>query len=523
MTEGKGKVYLIGAGPGDRKLLTVKAAECIAQAEVIIYDRLLGEGIIGLAGPEAELIDVGKEPDRHPVPQARINELLVQKARAGKMVARVKGGDPFLFGRGGEEAEFLAENGIRFEIIPGVTSAIAVPAYAGIPVTHRGYGSALHIITGHESNDDRKDGKFDYRKLGTLDGTLVFLMAVKNLIGITEELITGGKSAVTPAAVIENGTTFQQRVVTGRLDQIAQIAVGAGIKSPAVLVVGAVVNLREKLNWFSRGSLAGKRIVITRAREQAGLFAQKIAELGGEVLEIPMIAILPPAAADLLRCDRILARINEYTWLVFTSVNGVTAFWRRIRTLQIDLRTLAGIKIGAVGEATTRELWKYGLKADFTPENYTTASLLDGLTKLLGKADQVLLLRTDIAPKDLELGLTAHGITCTTLTVYRTGLDRSSEANLREAFAKGAPDYLTFASASAVRNLVTLLTKEALPRLGPSKIVCIGPVTAAAARQAGLKVAAVAGVHTINGLIAKILELEGNETNVASPAPIASE
>lgn len=508
----KGKVYLIGAGPGDPGLLTMKAADCIARATVVVYDRLLGEGIVGLAAPQSELIYVGKGPDCHAATQDQINDILVRQALEGKIVARVKGGDPFLFGRGGEEAEALVEKGIEFEIVPGVTSAIAVPAYAGIPVTHRDCCSSLHIITGHSRADGAGTDPGQsaaYRSLGGVAGTLVFLMGVKNMAEIAAALIAGGKNPATPAAVIENGTTFRQRVVSGDLAEIASIAAAAGVCSPAVLVVGEVVNLRHKLHWFPKGPLAGKRIVVTRAREQASLLVQKIGELGGEAFEFPTIAVLPPAASDLAVLDRELGRIGAYQWLIFTSVNGVDAFRRRMTELQIDLRALAGIKIAAVGAATAAQLWKYGFKADYTPAIYTTASLLDGLKTIAKPDDAVLIPRADIAPPDLEQGLSAAGIRCTTVTAYRTVVDPSSMAKMADFCEKGPFDYITFTSSSTVRHFTALLPQEYLPQLQASRIVCIGPVTAAAAREAGLTVAAVADTQTIDGLIGKILEMEG--------------
>ncbi|HBE78254.1 MAG TPA: uroporphyrinogen-III C-methyltransferase [Firmicutes bacterium] len=518
----KGKVYIVGAGPGDSGLLTLKAAESITRAEVVVYDRLLGEGIIGMANPEAELIYVGKEPDCHAVTQDQINQILVQKALAGKTVARVKGGDPFLFGRGGEEAEKLAENGIEFEIVPGVTSAIAAPAYGGIPVTHRDCCSSLHIITGHQRADHREKNGPDYRQLGSLDGTLVFLMGAKNMAEITDNLIAGGKNPATPAAVIENGTTFKQRVITAKLAEIAQSAAQAGLGSPAVLVVGEVVNLREKLQWFPRGPLVGKKIIVTRARKQAGLLVQKITALGGEVVEIPAIAILPPSAEDIVFFDRELTRIHEYQWLLFTSVNGVAAFWRQMRELKMDLRALAGVKIGVIGETTAQELWKYGFKADFIPASYTTAALLDGLKKLVGKGEKVLLPRADIAPADLEQGLKAAGMICTAVTAYRTVPGGGSGAEVQRLWEQGPYDYITFTSSSTVRHFIALLPQQYLPQLAQSKIVCIGPVTAATAREAGLKVDAVAGVHTMEGLIVKLLELEGVKTDALPNASFES-
>ncbi|MDP4183081.1 MAG: uroporphyrinogen-III C-methyltransferase, partial [Bacillota bacterium] len=325
---GLGKVYILGAGPGDDRLITLKAAECIGKADAIVYDRLVGSSVLGLAKNNAELINVGKMPDFHAIPQDEINEILVKKAEEGKIVARVKGGDPFVFGRGGEEAEFLHENGIEFEIIPGVTSAVAVPAYGGIPVTHRDHCSSLHIITGHE-RPGKESSFINYEALSKLEGTIVFLMGVKNLQIICKNLIECGKESSTPAAVIEKGTTIDQRVVVGTLADIENKVHDAKIQSPAVTVIGSVVGLRERLNWFPKGKLAGKRIIVTRAREQASSLVSSIRDLGGETVEFPTIRIEEPS--NFSQFDKVLENIRDYNWIVFTSVNGVKGFFGRMR------------------------------------------------------------------------------------------------------------------------------------------------------------------------------------------------
>ncbi|HEX9061781.1 MAG TPA: uroporphyrinogen-III C-methyltransferase, partial [Clostridia bacterium] len=307
-----GKVYIMGVGPGDYKLITLKAKECIEKADVIVYDRLISSRIIKLAKENAELIYVGKMPDCHAVPQEGINEILVKKAREGKTVVRVKGGDPFMFGRGGEEAQALVDNGIEFEIIPGVTSAISVPAYAGIPVTHRDFSSSLHIITGHEK-PGKESSFIDYEVVSKIEGTLVFLMGVKNLSDICKNLIKYGKDKETPVAVVENGTTPFQRKVLGTLETISQIVIEEGIKSPAVTVIGDVVGLEEKLDWYPKGALSGKRVIVTRSREQASCLTECICDLGGEAIEFPTVKIEEPQ--DYSEVDKALLNLQSYTYL----------------------------------------------------------------------------------------------------------------------------------------------------------------------------------------------------------------
>ncbi len=501
---GYGKVYIVGVGPGDYKLMTLKAAECIRKAEVIVYDRLVGAKALGFAREDAEFIDVGKTPGRHPVPQEEINEILVKKAFEGKTVARVKGGDPCLFGRGGEEAEFLHEHGIEFELVPGVTSAIAVPAYAGIPVTHRDYCSALHIITGHE-RPDKSGSATDYGALAGIAGTMVFLMGVKNLPEIASNLVKHGKDRSTPVAVIEKGTTGAQRVVTGTLAEIAAKIAEAGIQSPAVTVIGDVVKLREKLNWFPKGKLAGKRILVTRARQQAGKLAERIEELGGEVLEFPVIKIAEPL--DFAAFDQALQNLDEFGWLVFTSVNGVTAFFNRMRARRIDIRGLSGRKLAAVGAATEEELNRLRLNADYVPDRYTTGDLLAGLVKKVAPGEKVLLARTDIAGRELADGLAENKIDLVDLVVYRTVTEEAPRKEILHQITAGRVDFMTFTSSATVTHFIAAVGPENMGALARIKTVCIGPITARTASDAGLTVAATADEYTIDGLVAKLTEM----------------
>ncbi|NJD01988.1 MAG: uroporphyrinogen-III C-methyltransferase [Ruminiclostridium sp.] len=497
-----GKVYITGVGPGDYKLITLKAIECISRADVIVYDRLVGGRILGFARSDAELVYVGKMPDNHAVPQDGINDILVHKALENKTVARVKGGDPFVFGRGGEEAEALRENGIEFEIVPGITSAIAVPAYAGIPVTHRDFCSALHIITGHERPD--KDGsQVNYRELAGLHGTLVFLMGVKSLPEICSSLIRYGKDCKTPAAVIEKGTTREQRKITGVLDDIAFKASEAGVKSPAVTVIGDVVSVNEKLDWFPKGKLAGKRIVVTRAREQASKLVERIEELGGEAVEFPVIRIEKPD--DYGHFDSVLENVAEYGWIVFTSVNGVKAFFDRMRNNSIDIRALYGVKLAAVGEVTADELGRLGLKVDLMPDKFTTDALLEVFPEAAGDGGKVLLARADIAVRELSDGLKAKGYEVDDLTVYKTVVDMPLKEEMLEMLEAGRIDYITFTSSSTVRNLVSILGTENIDKIMGTKVVCIGPVTARTAEECGLGAVAVADRHTIDGLVEKLI------------------
>lgn len=503
-----GRVYIMGVGPGDHKLITMKAAECIRKADVIVYDRLVSTKILSFAKAGAELIYVGKLPELHAVPQEGINEILVRKALEGKSVARVKGGDPFVFGRGGEEAEALYEKGLGFEIVPGVTSAIAVPAYAGIPVTHRNFCSSLHIITGHE-RPDKKESSIDYEVLAQTEGTLVFLMGVKNLQEISARLIACGKDKMTPAAVIEKGTTCEQRVVTGILEDIAGKVAEAGITSPAVTVIGKVVELRERINWFPKGRLSGKRVIVTRSRAQASDLVERIEELGGETLEFPTIKIAEPLTFAPL--DEALENLETFKWLVFTSANGVSAFFHRMRIKGIDIRTLFGIKLCAIGTATAEELNKIGLMVEYMPEEYTSGDLMEGLAKRISEGEKVLLVRAELGSKELSEGLAGNNIDFADIAVYRTLPDRTDKDGILDLIEGGKADYITFTSSSTVNNFLAAIGKENIGKLSKIKTVCIGPITAKTALDAGLTVHATAGEYTINGLVNKLVEISEDE------------
>jgi uroporphyrinogen III methyltransferase / synthase len=498
-----GKVYIMGVGPGDYKLMTLKAAECIEKADVIVYDRLVGSRILSRARKDAELVYVGKMPDCHAVPQEEINHILVRKAQEGKTVARVKGGDPFVFGRGGEEAETLRQYGIDFEIVPGVTSAVAVPAYAGIPVTHRDFCSSLHIITGHE-RPDKDESSIDYPVLAKVRGTLVFLMGVKNLSEICSKLILHGKESTTPAAVIEKGTTMEQRMVSGTLADIAGKVSDAGISSPAVTVIGEVAQLHDRLKWFPAGKLAGKRVIVTRSREQASSLVEKIEALGGEAVEFPTIRTEAPE--DYCLFDAALGVLGTYDWIVFTSVNGVISFFERLRQKGRDIRSLAGAKLCAVGKATGDELGRLCLKAEYIPEKYTTEELLKGMAERVRPGDRVLLARADIADVGLPQGLKDRGCHVTDLVVYRTVPDGKNREEVLEMLAANSVQWITFTSSSTVRNFVSVLGEGAAERLLGVKVACIGPVIAKTADELGIIVHTIAEEHTIDGLLEKLVE-----------------
>ena len=352
----KGKVYLVGAGPGDPELLTLKGRRLLGEAEVVIYDFLAHPSLLKFISPAAETIYVGKKGGDHTLPQGDINQLIIDRAQTGKQVVRLKGGDPFIFGRGGEEAEELFKAGIPFEVVPGITSAIAVPAYAGIPLTHRRYNSSVAFITGHE--DPLKDQTgLDWEKLATGVETLVFLMGYKNLPRIVERLIQNGRPPRTPAALIRWGTTPEQITVTGSLEEIVPLAEAAGLGPPAILVVGSVVELRDRLSWFERRPLFGKQIVVTRTREQASDLVVRLENLGAHCLEFPTIRLAPPSSWEEL--DQSIRSLSSYDWILFTSPNGVEAFFERLAALGFDLRDLKGLQIGAIGPATA-EAFKDG-------------------------------------------------------------------------------------------------------------------------------------------------------------------
>lgn len=495
-----GKVFLVGAGPGDPGLITIKGIECLKKAEVIVYDHLLDVALLETAPPDAEKVYVGKIAGKHNKPQNEINQILVDKAKEGKTVIRLKGGDPFVFGRGGEEAEVLAENGIPFEVVPGITSAVAVPAYAGIPVTHRGLASSFAVITGHE-DPGKESSSINWEKLATGVDTLVFLMGVKNLPLIVDKLIKYGKRANTPAAVIKNGTRPQQEIVTGNLGDIIDRVKQRGITAPAVTIVGEVVSLREKLRWFDAQPLFGKRILVTRARQQASKLSRLLAERGAVPVELPAISI--QALSDYHELDKSITKLADYQWIIFTSTNGVEAFWQRLTSLKMDSRSLGTLMVGAIGPATAQALAERGVTADYIPKIYTGEGVIEGLKSQALSGKRILLPRADIADYELVEGLCNIGADVDEVAVYRTIAAAEETAKAKKMIVSGEIDVITFTSSSTVTNLVAAFGGQ-IPAINNTIVACIGPKTKETAINAGLNMDILAAEQTILGLVSAI-------------------
>ena len=498
-TTRKGTVYLVGAGPGDPKLLTLRGKECLEQADVVLYDYLANEALLGHVPPRAEKLYVGRRGRGQYRDQSEINRLLIDHAQAGKKVVRLKGGDPFVFGRGGEEAEAVAAAGLDFEVVPGVTAAVAAAAYAGIPVAHRTLASTVTFITGHE--DPMKDrSAVEWTRLATVHGTLVFLMGMTNLPKIVRCLRDEGKDGSTPAAVIRWGTRMSQQTVVGTLDDIVKKATAAHMEPPTVIIIGEVVRLRPQLNWFERRPLFGKRILVTRPKSQAPAFSDLIANAGGEALECPTIEIVSPE--DWRPLDRALARLSTYQWLIFTSVNGVAPFMRRLIQTERDVRALAGLKICCIGPRTAEALSTYGLCADIVPEQFQAEGILEILDERQVRDTNILIPRALVAREILPDRLRSRGATVDVVPVYRTIRPAVAMDRLIEQLQHGAIDVISFTSSSTVRNFVELFeSQEAMMRLvGDTTIACIGPITAATAREVGLKVHVMAEQNTVPAL-----------------------
>lgn len=497
----KGKVFLVGAGPGDPGLITVKAVDCLRQADVVVYDFLANPALLAHIPPQAELIYVGKKGSDHTLSQTEINRLIVELAAQGKVVVRLKGGDPFIFGRGGEEAEELISGGLPFEVVPGVTSAIAVPAYAGIPLTHRSHTSTVGFITGHE-DPTKPESSIEWDKIATGLGTLVFLMGVKNLPNITGKLIAGGRDPQTPAALIRWGTTPEQATLVGTVENIAQKARESNFKPPAILVVGGVVGLRDTLNWFETKPLFGRRIIVTRTRSQASNLTSALSILGAEVIECPTIRIAPPD--DWSPVDRALTHLDQFDWLVLTSPNGVEHLFARLWALNLDSRALAPVKLAAIGPATAEKLRDYGLRADLVPREYVAESLAEALKNEDMRGQKVLLARAAQARDVLPRELAACGATVQEAAVYQTLSPEALTSEAWDALDRGDVDLVTFTSSSTVTNMVDLLGDRLAAFKANVSAACIGPITARRAREAGLKVAVEAGEYTIDGLVRAI-------------------
>jgi uroporphyrinogen III methyltransferase/synthase len=491
-------VYLIGAGPGDPGLLTLKGQSCIARSDVVIYDYLAAPELLAHAGDDAELIYVGKKGGDHTLPQAGINDLIVAKARQGRIVARLKGGDPFIFGRGGEEVERLIEEGIDFEVVPGVTSAVAAPAYAGIPLTHRQFTSSVTFVTGHE-DPTKETSSINWKALAQGGGTLVFFMGVKNLTYIAERLLHYGMSPETPAALVRWGTTPRQQTVTGALATIADIAAAAGMAPPALIVIGEVVRLREKMKWFETRPLFGKSIVVTRARAQASDLVSRLAELGAVCHEVPAIRIMPEE--DYGPMDRAISEINTYDWLIFTSVNGVDFFFNRLFHAGLDARALGRIRTAVIGPATAERLLGFGIKTDILPDSFRAESVIDAFKKEPVAGKRMLLPRAKEARPILPVELTRMGAVVDEIPVYHTIRDGEGAEGLITDLAAGNIDMITFTSSSTVTNFKALLPENRFNELIQNvAIAAIGPITADTARENGFPVHVTADQFTIDGL-----------------------
>ncbi|MEQ2456770.1 uroporphyrinogen-III C-methyltransferase [Flavonifractor hominis] len=490
-----GKVTLVGAGPGDPGLLTRKGLEALQGAEVVVYDRLVSPAILALMPEHAEHINVGKQAARHPVPQEQINQILLDKALEGKNVVRLKGGDPFLFGRGGEELELLAQHGVAFEEVPGITSAIAAPAYGGIPVTHRDCCSSLHIVTGHQRAGKELDIDFD--ALVRTRGTLVFLMGVSALPQICAGLLAAGMDPATPAAVVERGTTPAQRRISAALAALPETAAQAGVESPAVIVVGGVCALAEQFDWFDRLPLKGQSVVVTRPKERAGTLSDRLRSLGAQVWEYPCIATVPLDPCPAL--DGAMERLGEYTWLVLTSPAGVDALWRWLADHGKDARYLGTVKLAAIGPGTDRELQKHGLKADYVPQVYDAAHLGAGLPA----GGPVLILRAQEGSPALTAALAERNIGYDDVATYRTVYDNPRSGELRALVEGEGVTLVTFTSASTVKGFVSSVGEDA--DFSRMTGLCIGEQTAAEARKHGIPVK-IAKAATMDALIDRIIE-----------------
>jgi len=496
----KGFVSLVGAGPGDPKLLTLRGKEALETADYVIYDYLVHPSVLKHA-PKAKLIYVGKKGgDPNSTPQNSIESLMLRLACQDKRIVRLKGGDPFVFGRGGEEALFLSEHKIPFEIVPGITAGIAAPAYSGIPVTHRGMAAEVTFITGHEDSLKSKQD-INWKAVAGLQGTIVLFMGVKTLPEVSGLLIRYGKSAATPVSVIRWGSTPEQQVVSGTLESISKKVKEAKLTPPALTVIGTVNELRKKLNWFEKKRLFGKTVLITRSRKQASQLGEQLESLGARVLELPTIEISP--IKNNTRLDQALRQIARYDWIVFTSENGAEAFFERLKQLKKDSRILKSVKIAAVGPGTKAKLNSYLIEPDLVPKTFTTEGLVQAFRKLKISRKRFLLLRTNIAPESLNHSLKKLGALVTEIPIYKTQKPKNLSKQVTQLVHEHSIDYITFTSSSTAQNFFNSLRNG---RHLDAKIISIGPVTSKTIRECGFSVDREAKVSTIPGLVQALLE-----------------
>ena len=497
----KGKVYLVGAGPGDYKLLTLKGLECIKKADVIVYDRLANSNYLKEAKSNCEFIYVGKASSNHTLPQEDINRVIADKAKEGKIVTRLKGGDPYVFGRGGEEGQLLKEEGIDFEVIPGITSAIGGLCYAGIPITHRDHASSFHVVTGHLRDDYKENPEINWNALANIRGTIVFLMGVANLKKISENLIKEGKSKDTPVALISWATRYNQRVITSTLEDVYETAVRENVKPPTLIAVGSVVELRDTLNFFEKKPLFGKNIMVTRSRTQSSSIVEKIMDLGGNPIEIPTIKI--EKIENNTELENEINNIRDYTYLVLTSKNAVEIFFDKLEEMNLDTRALANLKVCAIGSATAKEIKSRGIIADIVPKAFVAESLFDELKDKLTKEDNILIPRARNA-RDYLVDKLSEICAVKEVHTYESVIDTSKKDEILDILEKEDLDFITFASSSTVRNFVEIIGQDNLDKINSSKVISIGPITSATAEELNINVYKEAETATIDKIVEAI-------------------
>jgi len=502
--EKKGWVYLVGAGPGALGLVTLRAQQLIEQAEVLVYDYLCNPAMLDWARPGTEKIYAGKSGSAHTLTQDEINALLVDRARAGKQVVRLKGGDPYVFGRGGEEAQVLVRAGLPFEVVPGVTSAIAAPSYAGIPVTHRDLASMVTFVTGHE-DPTKPDSAIDWRQLAQLRGTKIFLMGVERLRNITQRLQEEGADPATPVALVRWGTTARQESIEGTLATVADLVEKRGFRAPAITIIGEVVNLRQELNWYEMLPLFGQRIVVTRTRRQASALTERLTQLGADVLEIPTIRIAPQPLAEIQR-GQLKELARHFDWLAFTSPNAVEYFFAEFFQVNSDLRDLGPLKIAAVGPATAKKLSQLHLQVDLQPEIYTVEKFAESFSKKMIQSARFCLPRGQLADPLLADHLRERGGKVEEWTLYHTESENEDATGARARYLREGAHWITFTSSSTAENWKAL---NLLPESGNPipKVVSMGPVTSITLRRLGYEIAAEASTSTIDALVETLREV----------------
>ena len=494
----KGMVYLVGAGPGDEDLMTRKGLKLLREADVVVYDNLASSSLLNEVRDDAELIYAGKRSSNHHLKQYETNELLVKLALEGKNVVRLKGGDPYIFGRGGEEGQELREAGVDFEIVPGISSSYSVPAYCGIPVTHRDFASSFHVITGHEGNHKNGVSVLNYETLAKEEGTLIFLMGLKNLPNIVASLMENGKDPATPVGVLQEGTTARQRVATGTLADIVEVVEREGIKTPAITVVGDVVSLRQVLDWYGHKPLSGKSVLVTGTTSMVDRLSSILKEEGAEAISFSLIRTERMRLPEL---DLALKEIDKYKWIVFTSANGVECFFEEMQEIRKDIRDLAHIHFAVIGDGTKKALEDHGIFCDFIPTAYSSKDMAEAMVPHIGKDESVLLLRAEEANRVLPDALKEAGIPHTCISLYHTVNDERKAEELNRLIKM--VDYVTFASSSAVRAFVSMVDNLDDVK---GKYISIGPVTTKTAEENGLSIEKTAVVYTARGMVETMIQ-----------------